>query len=98
MRILIIGNSPYEIGGVANYTRPLAVKLSELGHEIFYFYSGAWFKRYDWRVKPYLRVMKDGFPFECSEVINSPQWFNNFGNPLLDIGTKNSEGAFSSLH
>ena len=30
MRILIIGNNPHEIGGVANYTRPLAKNLQNL--------------------------------------------------------------------
>ena len=56
MKILIIGNDPHDIAGVSNYTRPLAQTFAELGHEIYYFYSGAWNKKYNWFFKPYLRM------------------------------------------
>ena len=95
MRILIIGNNPHEIGGVANYTRPLAKKFTELGHDVFYFYSGAWDGRYNWLIRPYLKINKKDFPFECAELINSPNWTHNFGHPLLDINTPRTEKLFT---
>jgi glycosyltransferase involved in cell wall biosynthesis len=83
------------MGGVANYTRPLARKFVDLGHNIFYFYSGAWNKRYNWLLAPYLRINKKNFPFECAELINSPNWIYNYGNPLLDISVSSVERLFT---
>ncbi len=85
MRILLIGNDPTEIGGVANYTRPLALKFKELGHEVFYLYSGAIHSRYDLFMRPYLRIRNDIFPFECAEIVNSTNLPFNFGHPELDM-------------
>jgi glycosyltransferase involved in cell wall biosynthesis len=94
MRILIIGNDPHDVGGVANYTRPLASKFAELGHDVFCFYSGAWNKRYNWLFKPYLKVQKSDFPFECAELINSPNWTLNYGAPSLDMHAPQTEKLF----
>lgn len=85
MRILIVGNDPSEIGGVANYTRPLASRLGELGHEVHYLYSGAYHSTYDLSFRPYLRRDRGEFPFECAEIVNSPCLPFNFGLPELDL-------------
>ncbi|OGC94622.1 MAG: glycosyl transferase family 1 [candidate division Zixibacteria bacterium RBG_16_53_22] len=85
MKILIVGNDPTEIGGVANYTRPLALKFNELGHDVFYLYSGAFRSRYDLFMRPYLKIRYDLFPFECAEIINSTNLPFNFGHPELDM-------------
>src|SRR4030042_1213920 len=94
MKILIIGNDPHDIAGVSNYTRPLAQTFAELGHEIYYFYSGAWNKKYNWFFKPYLRVRGSEFPFECAELINSPNWAFNFADLLSDISAPQTENIF----
>lgn len=94
MKILIIGNDPHDVGGVANYTRPLAVEFARQGHSVFYFYSGAWNKKYNWLFRPYLRIEGRDFPFECAELINSPNWTYNFNNPLLDIKSPRAERIF----
>jgi glycosyltransferase involved in cell wall biosynthesis len=96
MKILIIGNDPHDIGGVVNYTRPLAHKFVELKNEVFYFYSGAWNRQYDWRLIPYLRINRKDFPFECAELINSPCWPTNFGNPDIDVSEAATEKIFGS--
>ncbi len=95
MKILIIGNDPHDIGGVANYTRPLALKFAELGHRVFYFYSGAWNGKYDWRFNPYLRITRGDFPFECAELVNSPNWTFNFGHSSLDLRAPATERIFA---
>lgn len=94
MRILMIGNDPKDIAGVANYSRPLALKFSEFGHQVFYLYSGAWNKKYNWRITPYIKTDKKSFPFECAEVINSPNWTTNYGSPLIDIKVPETERLF----
>ncbi len=85
MKILLVGNDPEEIGGVANYTRPLALKFKELGLNVFYLYSGAYRSRYDLSMRPYLKIRHDLFPFECAEIINSTNLPFNFGYPELDM-------------
>ncbi len=85
MKILLVGNDPEEIGGVANYTRPLALKFKELGLNVFYLYSGAYRSRYDLSMRPYLKIRHDLFPFECAEIINSTNLPFNFGHPELDM-------------
>jgi glycosyltransferase involved in cell wall biosynthesis len=94
LRILLVGQDPHVIGGVENYTRPLAVKFAELGHDVFYFFSGAWMRKYNWLFKPYLKINRRDFPFECAELINSPLWSHNFHNPSLDIRSPKIERIF----
>ncbi len=91
MRILIVGNDPKEIGGVANYTRPMATKFAGMGHEVFYLYSGAFASKYDLRLRPYIRLNKDGFPFECAEIVNSSCLPFNYGHPERDISMPEME-------
>ncbi|HBA86930.1 MAG TPA: glycosyl transferase family 1 [Geobacter sp.] len=95
MRILIVGNDPMDIGGVANYTRPLAIKFAEHGHEVRYLYSGAYHSRYDLSLKPYLKLHRDRFPFECAEIINSECLPFNFGNPEIDMQSPGMAGLLS---
>lgn len=96
MKILIVGNDPHEIGGVANYTRPLATCLAESGHQVYYFYSGAYGKKYNWFFFPYLRIDRKSFPFECAQVMNSPNLVYNFDNPTLDIRSPKIERLFKT--
>lgn len=94
MKILIIGNDPRQIGGVVNYTRPLALKYCELGHEVFYMYSGASLSKYDLTLKPYIKIHKKLFPFECAEIINSECLPFNYGHPLLDMSSSRMDDVF----
>ena len=91
MKILIVGNDPLDIGGVVNYTRPLAMSFSKLGHKVYYLYSGAWNRQYDWWLKPYLKIDRKTFSFECAGIVNSPNLPNNFGNPEIDISSPKIE-------
>jgi len=94
MKILMVGFDPKIIGGISNYTRPLAIELVKLGHQVFCFYSGSWQQRYNWFFRPYLRVKKKDFPFECAELVNSPNWTYNYHDPLLDISSPQIERIF----
>lgn len=94
MKILFVGNDPHEIGGVANYTRPLANKLVELGHNVYYLYSGAYQKKYNWFLLPYLKINKNEFSFECAEIINSPNVPFNYSMPELDWQSPKIEKIF----
>jgi glycosyltransferase involved in cell wall biosynthesis len=91
MRILIVGNDPIEIGGVANYTRPLALKFQELGNEVHYLYSGAFRNKYNLLIAPYIRTEEEHFPFKCAEIVNSDNLPFNFGHPELDIHSQRME-------
>jgi glycosyltransferase involved in cell wall biosynthesis len=95
MKILMVGNDPKEIGGVANYTRPLAKKFAETGHEVFYLYSGAYTSKYDLRLSPYIKCNRDDFPFECAEIINSTNLPFNYGHPELDMRTPKMDELLS---
>lgn len=94
MRILLVGNDPHDIGGVVHYTRPLALEFSKSGHKVYYFYSGAWKKKYNWILKAYLKISYKDFPFECAELVNSPNWTYNFGSPWVDMSEPQTERIF----
>jgi glycosyltransferase involved in cell wall biosynthesis len=94
MKILIVGSEPYGIAGVPNYNRSLALKFVELGHEVFFFFSGAWFKKYNWLMRPYLKINRKDYPFEYAELVNSPSLVFNWGHPLLDISAPQTEKLF----
>lgn len=96
MRILIIGNDPKEIGGVANYTRPLATKYADIGHEVFYLYSGAFGSKYDLHLSPYIRLKRNDFPFECAEIVNSSCLPFNYGHPMRDIAMPDMDKVISA--
>jgi len=85
---------PHVVGGIMNYTRPLAEVFSELGHQVFTFYSGAPQHKYNWKFFPYLRINTTDFPFECAEVVNSPNWITNPMNPSLDVSSPKIERIF----
>ncbi|HBG04828.1 MAG: glycosyl transferase family 1 [Geobacteraceae bacterium GWC2_58_44] len=95
MKILIVGNDPKEVGGVANYTRPLAAKLAQLGHQVHYLFSGAIQSSYDLRLRPYLRVRRDLFPFETAEIMNSACLPFNFGAPERDVEAPEMESLIA---
>ena len=62
MKILLIGDNPNLVGGVVNYTRPLAEELTKKGHEVYYFCSGSFNKKYNLLLKPYIKESKkDGY-------------------------------------
>lgn len=96
MKILIVGNDPNEIGGVANYTRPLSTVFAKMGHEVFYLYSGAFASRYDLRLRPYLKIRHDEFPFERAEIINSTCFPFNYGDPDRDVSIESMEQVIGS--
>jgi len=94
LKILIVGNDPHIIGGVQNYTRPLAKTFAQIGHHIHYFYSGVSTDSYNWFFKPYLRFNRKDFPFECAELVNSPNWKINFNDLSNDIHNRKTERIF----
>lgn len=94
MKILIVGSEPYGIAGVPNYNRSLAMKFVEMGHEVFFFYSGATFRKYNWLMRPYLKINRKDYPFEYAELVNSPNLDFNWGHPLLDISAPQTEKLF----
>jgi glycosyltransferase involved in cell wall biosynthesis len=94
MKILLVGSEPYATGGVPNYVRPLALKFVELGHNVSLFYSGAYFRRYNWLLRPYLRINNEDYPFEYAELVNSPGLAHNYGFPLMDVSCSRSERVF----
>lgn len=99
MRILIVGNDPNDIGGVTNYTRPLSLEFAKLGHSVFYFYSGASNRKYDFRLFPYLRRDIFAAAFKTAELINSPCFSVNFGFPELELEEAQTERIFKAyLH
>lgn len=91
MKILIVGNDPHDIGGVVNYTRPLAQKFAEMGHDVTYLYSGAWNRKYNWLLFPYIRKFSSKLGFDCAEIVNSANLPFNFGNSHLDIASPQME-------
>jgi glycosyltransferase involved in cell wall biosynthesis len=70
------------------------MNLAQSGHDVYYLFSGAWRKKYNWLFRPYLRIHRDDFPFESAELINSPNWTNNLGCPLVDIGHPQTDKLF----
>jgi glycosyltransferase involved in cell wall biosynthesis len=94
MKILIVGNDPNEIGGVANYTRPLVLELTEMGHSVHYFYSGAWNRDYDSRFIPYIRHGFFREKIHTATLVNSPCFSVNYGFPDIDIEEKGTERLF----
>ncbi|MBJ6724253.1 glycosyltransferase [Geomesophilobacter sediminis] len=91
MKILLIGNDPKEIGGVANYTRPLATTFAELGHRVHYLFSGAIQSKYDWPGRQRLEVRQGPFPFETAEIFNSVCLPFNYGCPEVDVAAPEME-------
>lgn len=96
MKIMMIANDPHDVGGVMNYTRPLATKLVELGHTVQYLYSGTWNSKYDLRCEPYISYNRTDFAFECGEIINSECLPFNYGYPELDVLCQSTERLFKS--
>lgn len=94
MKILIVGNDPNEIGGVANYTRPLALEFAEQGHSVHYFFSGAWNRDYDFRFSPYIRHGVFRGKVSMATLVNSPCFSVNYGRPDIDIEEKRTERLF----
>jgi glycosyltransferase involved in cell wall biosynthesis len=94
MRILMVGNDPNEIGGVANYTRPLAMEFAEGGHSVHYFFSGAWNRDYDFRFAPYIRHGNFRNKVVTATLVNSPCFSVNYGTPDIDIEEKGTERIF----
>jgi len=68
---IIIANNPKNIGGVMNYTRPIASCFVEMEHEVHYLYSGTWDYLYNLLMLPYLRRVDTDFNFSCAEIVNS---------------------------
>ena len=85
MRILIIGDYPKTIGGVTNYTRPLAIELSK-SHEVFYLYNGA--SNYDFDFSAMrIEESKEFSEFKCYELINGLGLEKNYDG--LNVDTSN---------
>lgn len=98
MRILIVGDSPENIGGVCNYTRPLHKSFSELGNEVHYLFSGGGYKKhYNFLFFPYLRSYNKNNNIFWHEIINSPNGVINFHKPLIDISSPSIERIFLKL-
>jgi glycosyltransferase involved in cell wall biosynthesis len=85
MNILIIGDYPNRIGGVTNYTRPLALELSK-NQEVFYLYNGASFCKFDFG-KLRIEATKEFSEFNCFELKNGFGLEKNYDN--LNVDTAN---------
>lgn len=96
MRILLIGDNPNLVGGVVNYTRPLAGELTKKGHEVYYFCSGSFNKKYNLLFKSYIRKSKkDGYT--VFELMNPPNYAFNYDNLELDIKNDKLDRLFEKL-
>lgn len=96
MKILLIGDNPNLVGGVVNYTRPLAEELTKKGHEVYYFCSGSFNKKYNLLLKPYIKESKkDGYT--VFELINPPTYAFNYDNLERDIENDKLDRIFENL-
>ena len=85
MNLLIIGDHPETIGGVTNYTRPLALELSK-HMNVFYLNSSA--RTFNLDFGQTRIVEQFPFPeFRSFELVNSPGLETNYDN--LDVDTSN---------
>jgi glycosyltransferase involved in cell wall biosynthesis len=94
MKILMVGNDPREFAGVANYTRPLSAEFVKMGHKVFYFSTGRCRWRYNWLLRPYLRIDRKEFPFELADLVNPPIWGLYHGDVLPEIHEERTERIF----
>lgn len=82
MSILIIGDHPKTIGGVTNYTRPLALTLSKT-NKVYYLYNSARTFNLDFGKARIIKI--DNFDeFESFELINSQGLEKNYDNLEVD--------------
>lgn len=87
MKILIIGDHPDNIGGVVNYTRPLAEELSKMGNKVTYFCTGSFNNNYNLFLKPYLKK-QNKTNYDLYELINCPNFSFNYDNLERDLNSK----------
>lgn len=93
MKILIIANNPKNIGGVMNYTRPLAIQFTKMGHKVSYLFSGTWDQQYNMFMMAYLRYSSE-LGFDSAEIINSNIMSYNYGRPEVDSKCAQIENLF----
>ena len=94
MKILIVANNPINVGGVMNYTRPLANQFVMMGHKVYYLYSGTWDKKYNILLRAYIKRNNSKFNYETAEIVNSEILTYNFGRPEIDMHSKQIEALF----
>jgi len=83
MKILIIGDNPQKIGGVPNYTRPLAHELSK-NNNVYYLCNSASLRNYDLAGERILEYYNNEKTFKIFELINGRALVKNYFNLELD--------------
>lgn len=83
MKILIVGYYPKTVGGVTNYTRPLALELSK-NHEVFYLYNRVLANYFDFHGMR-IEESNEFSEFRGFDLINGLGLEKNYDN--LDVDT-----------
>ena len=102
MKILYVNWAPLwrgaEIGGGVNlYSQSMAVKLAQLGHELYAISSGY---GYNLKNRVYIKKAIDYMGVKNYEIFNAPNMapgFFNFENPLNDVSEPLVEEAFEQF-
>ncbi len=85
MNVLIVGDHPKTIGGVTNYTRPLALALAGM-NKVFYLYNSSRTGNFDFG-KMRIEQKNDLFSeFESFELLNGKGLEKNYENLDVDTG------------
>ena len=85
MNLLIIGDDPKFIGGVTNYTRPLAQKLAASGVNVHYLFNSSRNQKYDFGPMRIEEFDQDGVKYHW--LMNGRGMVYNYDDLGLDSGT-----------
>lgn len=85
MNIMIIGDDPSIVGGVTNYTRPLAKGLQNAGNKVHYLYTVAMNMKYDFGKMRIESTEDAGISYH--RLVNGKALLFNYDN--LDVDTSN---------
>ena len=84
MNILLIGDDPKIVGGVTNYTRPLAQGLQKAGVKVHYLHTVALNTKYDFKAMRIETRQEDGV--EIHSLINGRALLFNYDQLDVDTG------------
>lgn len=84
MNLLIIGDDPKFIGGVTNYTRPLAQKLAKTGLNVHYLFNSSRNQKYDFGPMRIKEFEQEGVHYHW--LMNGRGMVYNYDDLSLDFG------------
>lgn len=84
MNVMIIGDDPSIVGGVTNYTRPLAKGLNLAGTKVHYLYSVAMNMKYDFGKMRIETSEEEGISYH--RLVNGKALLFNYDNLDVDTG------------